>query len=249
MRSGELPAEAVLEALYNDFGLLIERAPGIYSFSHLTLHEHLVARFIVDHRSELELVELYGRHASWFAVVTLVSRILPKADAFLRALWARIAIADSHDIALWLAVWEMEPICEPRTVLELMGALAGDLRSSLDCLDCLYLINESVLCGIPQSPSGLKRGVYDQEGGVVGVSPLFCSQVLCSIPDILKIFEVCGTSWRDLGLGDLDLFKALEQSKVGAIEGVEIVKSVSLETVAGSASSGGNSVLKRLTKG
>jgi len=37
------PSEELLPSLFNDFGILVERSPGLYSFSHLTLHEYLVA--------------------------------------------------------------------------------------------------------------------------------------------------------------------------------------------------------------
>ena len=228
MRSEELPSEEVLKALYNDFGILTERAPGIYSFSHLSLHEHLVARFIVDHRTELELVQLYGRHASWFSVVCMVARILPRADHFLMALWSRIKLSDPQDIALWLAVWKAEPICKPETVAELMRLLALALRSALDQIDCTFSVSRGTLFGIPQSPSGLKRGSSsDLEDYNEYMDPLFCQQLLCNVPDILEIFSKCQSSWRTLELENLYLFKVLAGAGVSTLEGVEFLQSVS----------------------
>lgn len=43
----QLDSEAVLRSIESQHGLLVERAKGIYSFSHLTFHEYFVAREIV----------------------------------------------------------------------------------------------------------------------------------------------------------------------------------------------------------
>jgi len=43
----QLDSEAVLRSIEAQHGLLVERAKGIYSFSHLTFHEYFVAREIV----------------------------------------------------------------------------------------------------------------------------------------------------------------------------------------------------------
>jgi predicted NACHT family NTPase len=41
-------SEAVLDALEAQHGLLIERAKGIYSFSHLTFQEYFAAQFLIN---------------------------------------------------------------------------------------------------------------------------------------------------------------------------------------------------------
>jgi predicted NACHT family NTPase len=43
----QLDSEAVLKSIESQHGLLVERARGIYSFSHLTFHEYFAAREIV----------------------------------------------------------------------------------------------------------------------------------------------------------------------------------------------------------
>ncbi|MBE9115501.1 NACHT domain-containing NTPase [Lusitaniella coriacea LEGE 07157] len=40
--------KAILEILEEQYGLLLERAPGIYSFAHLTLHEYFLTKAILD---------------------------------------------------------------------------------------------------------------------------------------------------------------------------------------------------------
>jgi predicted NACHT family NTPase len=50
----QLDSEAVLNSIEAQHGLLVERAKGIYSFSHLTFHEYFAAREIIWHSSSLE---------------------------------------------------------------------------------------------------------------------------------------------------------------------------------------------------
>jgi predicted NACHT family NTPase len=44
----QLNSEAVLKSIESQHGLLVERARGIYSFSHLTFHEYFTAKEIVS---------------------------------------------------------------------------------------------------------------------------------------------------------------------------------------------------------
>jgi hypothetical protein len=103
---GELDAEAVLHSMEAQHGLLIERAKGIYSFSHLTIHEYFAARqLLLDHSQSIE----YHRgqtllpHAvdpAWREVWLLVVDMLSDADILLGALAAKIV--DLRDRSLEL---------------------------------------------------------------------------------------------------------------------------------------------------
>ncbi|GAB4135362.1 MAG: hypothetical protein Fur0046_08060 [Cyanobacteria bacterium J069] len=50
----QLDSEAILRSIEAQHGLLVERAKGIYSFSHLTFHEYFTAREIVSNSPALE---------------------------------------------------------------------------------------------------------------------------------------------------------------------------------------------------
>ncbi|MEQ8752807.1 MAG: NACHT domain-containing protein [Coleofasciculus sp. G1-WW12-02] len=52
-----LDSEAVLKSIEAQHGLLVERARGIYSFSHLTFHEYFTAKWFVYHADWQGLVE------------------------------------------------------------------------------------------------------------------------------------------------------------------------------------------------
>jgi predicted NACHT family NTPase len=81
----ESDGEVVLKAVEAQHGLFVERAHGIYSFSHLTLHEYFTARYIVDHVADGALERLITQHLTddrWREVFLLTASMLSEADAF-----------------------------------------------------------------------------------------------------------------------------------------------------------------------
>ena len=83
----QLDSEAILKSIEAQHGLLIERAKGIYSFSHLTFHEYFCAREIVFNSNSLEasLNELM-EHVSdrrWREVFLLTAEMLRDASLLL----------------------------------------------------------------------------------------------------------------------------------------------------------------------
>lgn len=79
----DIDGEVVLRAIEAQHGLLIERASGIYSFSHLTFHEYFAARHIADHPDREVLGEV-SRHAAdprWREVLLLTTSMLDHLSA------------------------------------------------------------------------------------------------------------------------------------------------------------------------
>jgi hypothetical protein len=73
----------VLKSIEIQHGLLVERAEGIYSFSHVTFQEFLAAQYIVDNHNLTEnLVCNYLTHHRWQEVFILLAGLKP-ADHFL----------------------------------------------------------------------------------------------------------------------------------------------------------------------
>lgn len=72
----DLDAEAVLDAIAIEQGILVERARNIYSFSHLTLQEYLTAQYINDHRQVNQLVTKYLVDEHWKEVFLLVAGLM-----------------------------------------------------------------------------------------------------------------------------------------------------------------------------
>ncbi|MBW4624244.1 MAG: NACHT domain-containing NTPase [Brasilonema octagenarum HA4186-MV1] len=75
----ELDSEAVLKSIEGQHGLLVERAKGIYSFSHLTFQEYFTAREIVANSAWESLVE-HITDKRWREVFLLTAGMMRKAN-------------------------------------------------------------------------------------------------------------------------------------------------------------------------
>ncbi|MDJ0798177.1 MAG: NACHT domain-containing protein [Calothrix sp. MO_167.B12] len=78
----ELDSEAVLKSIESQHGLLVERAKGIYSFSHLTFQEYFTAREIVETQNSGSLERLIEKITDkrWREVFLLTAEMLRNAD-------------------------------------------------------------------------------------------------------------------------------------------------------------------------
>jgi predicted NACHT family NTPase len=78
-------AADILRAMEQHHGLLIERAQKIWSFSHLTFQEYLIARSVANHpnRANLEHLSGYTTHSRWSEVFLLTTELLPSVDQLL----------------------------------------------------------------------------------------------------------------------------------------------------------------------
>jgi predicted NACHT family NTPase/ribosomal protein L12E/L44/L45/RPP1/RPP2 len=83
----QLDSSAILQSMEAQHGLLIERAKGIYSFSHLTFHEYFTAREIVfnSHSLAATLQELvsFVTQKRWREVFLLIAEMLRDASLLL----------------------------------------------------------------------------------------------------------------------------------------------------------------------
>ncbi|MBE8970698.1 NACHT domain-containing NTPase [Nostocales cyanobacterium LEGE 12452] len=85
----KLDSEAVLKSIEAQHGLLVERAKGIYSFSHLTFHEYFAAREIVANSAWESLVE-HITEIRWREVFLLAAGMMRKADDLLVLMKSKI---------------------------------------------------------------------------------------------------------------------------------------------------------------
>ncbi|MDZ7969232.1 MAG: NACHT domain-containing NTPase [Nostoc sp. DedSLP03] len=83
----QLDSERLLKSIEAQHGLLVERAKGIYSFSHLTFHEYFAAREIVfgTHSLEerLQNLVIHLNDKRWREVLFLALGMSPSADHLL----------------------------------------------------------------------------------------------------------------------------------------------------------------------
>jgi predicted NACHT family NTPase len=89
-------SEDVLRSIEAQHGLLVERAKGIYSFSHLTLHEYFTAReFIFGTQPLEEMLQNLVSHIiekRWREVFLLAVGMLPSADHLLQLMKQQVDV-------------------------------------------------------------------------------------------------------------------------------------------------------------
>jgi predicted NACHT family NTPase len=103
-------SEAVLKSIEAQHGLLVERARGIYSFSHLTFHEYFTAREIVYSSNQETLLKILASHMSetrWREVLLLTLGMLKSADNLLQLMKRQVdglLATDSklQDFLVWI---------------------------------------------------------------------------------------------------------------------------------------------------
>ncbi|MEM1289988.1 MAG: hypothetical protein AAGH67_00740, partial [Cyanobacteria bacterium P01_H01_bin.162] len=144
---------SVLRNVEVQHGILVERAVGIYSFSHLTLQEYLTAQYIDDNRKISELVKQYFLDPRWQEVFLLVSGIMrggadilllemqfqsrrnfkehasPKLNELLR--WASKSIASSNENGAPLISNRVIAIALSRVISNSMQESIGDSGYSI----------------------------------------------------------------------------------------------------------------------
>jgi predicted NACHT family NTPase len=89
----QLDSEAVLKSIEAQHGLFVERARGIYSFSHLTFHEYFTARKIVTNTSDNQLLIILADRITeihWREVFLLTVGMLDNADLLLQLMKQQI---------------------------------------------------------------------------------------------------------------------------------------------------------------
>jgi predicted NACHT family NTPase len=112
----ELDSAAVLKSIEAQHGLFVERARGIYSFSHLTFHEYFTARKIANSCNPYTMTdpELQGlaQHLTerrWREVILLTVGMLEDAGALLQLLKQQTDVLMSGDEQLQhFLVWVAE---------------------------------------------------------------------------------------------------------------------------------------------
>jgi len=82
-------SQGVLQAIAFQHGLLIERAQKVWSFSHLTFQEYLVAKWFCDQIAWSKLVS-YITHKSWREVFLLVVEMLHNPDNLLQLMKVKL---------------------------------------------------------------------------------------------------------------------------------------------------------------
>jgi predicted NACHT family NTPase len=97
----QLDSAAIIKAIESQHGLFVERAKGIYSFSHLTFHEYLAARELVYNGSQdtLKLLASKITDRRWHDILRLAVGMMREADELLLLMKEhcdRLLASDQH---------------------------------------------------------------------------------------------------------------------------------------------------------
>jgi len=95
-----LDSAAVLHSIEAQHGLMVERASGIYSFSHLTFHEYFTARRIEKRDDLLEQLVTHVTETRWREVFLLTAGMLESADTLVQLMKAQIDQLVANDKTL-----------------------------------------------------------------------------------------------------------------------------------------------------
>lgn len=130
-----LDGKAVLDAITIQQGILVERAEGIFSFSHLTLHEYLTAYHVAQQPDQMQaLVEEHLTDDRWREVFLLVAGSLSNATPLLESMAAKTptllvmeklkALVNWADSATAGSLGDYKPAAKRAAALDLDLALA-----------------------------------------------------------------------------------------------------------------------------
>ena len=152
----QLDSEAILHSIEAQHGLLIERAKGIYSFSHLTFHEYFAAREIVfnSHSLETTLKELvpHVTEKRWREVFLLTTEMLRDAALLLLPMKQTIdqLLASSDKLQDFL-----EHVCDRATAPEFSAFKPAAVRAFYFDIDFDIDENRSVALSLDRSANTL----------------------------------------------------------------------------------------------
>ncbi len=162
-----LDSRKVLDEISAQQGILVERVEDVYSFSHLTLQEYLVAQHI-SHTDDFDqgyevIVRQHLTQQRWREVLLLVPGLLPKADKVLQ-LMHQIAVQEISSSALQRLLLSTEEVTANaehefsptvRRSIAIESVLVGLLTCTSDRVSELAII----LIGVGSNASALVRAL------------------------------------------------------------------------------------------
>lgn len=135
----ELDAAVVLESIEAQHGLLIERARGIYSFSHLTFHEYFTAQEFANNSDPQKLEQAlqslvkYITEKRYREVFLLIVEMLPNANYLLHLMKSQTDALLAEDTRLQqFLTWVKEKLTAVNTQHKPAAVLAYYLGLDLD---------------------------------------------------------------------------------------------------------------------
>lgn len=104
----EFDSQAILKTIETKYGLLVEQAKDIYSFSHLSFQEYFTAQHIVENRTPEAMHTVIVRRIidrQWRQVFLMISGRLANADEFLKMIFFQINLLVRPQVFQELLGW------------------------------------------------------------------------------------------------------------------------------------------------
>lgn len=139
-----IDADKVIDAITVQQGIFVERAMGVYSFSHLTLQEYLCAEYIIKWSFQDRLVKKHVTDNRWREVFLLIPGLMGGAAiSFIEKLEVQTHQAILEHITLkGLLTW-----AEAKTTYSTSG-YSGETKRIFALLLIFYLVSERTLAVI-----------------------------------------------------------------------------------------------------
>lgn len=157
----------LLKAIEAQHGLLVERAVGIYSFSHLTIHEYFTARYLVESSHLAELRRVVHDHFfkdSWREVFLMIASILDDAtplydgvgELFTRKFFSSVPIINLLDTSIRIPTIDPDHVFSARGAKSAAGATSSRndptlipalLHKARDLCETLAALFHFIKCG------------------------------------------------------------------------------------------------------
>ena len=194
----EVDSEAVLKSIEYQHGLLVERAKGIYSFSHSTFQEYFTAREIVETQNKSSLEKLVENITDkrWREVFLLTAGMLRNADELVLLMKQKIDGLVAEDEKLQeLLTWAEEKSISLETPYNYAAVRAfysyfASIKNS--CIQELIHPNRSILAYIidPKLRSDIANS-YVSANDIVAIRGL---------PSLFSNFALVFTLPNDIGI-------------------------------------------------
>ena len=126
----------MLKQIEAQHGLIVERAKGIYSFSHLTLQEYFTASYLIKaHNEQLldQVVAIALKDQKWREVVLYTVALLPTADPILKRMAKQLAVmrGNEHGVVCFLAYCYCESLIRSPTARHVDGFIPSEIMEKI----------------------------------------------------------------------------------------------------------------------
>ncbi|MFY9225089.1 MAG: NACHT domain-containing protein [Blastocatellia bacterium] len=203
----ELDSEQVIKSIEAQHGILVERAEGIYSFSHLTFQEYFTAKYIVDKNNYQQIIEQHLFDSKWKEVFLLTSGLVGEADELLLAIKTKIdSLLDDEFTYLLRQIFENENLLRGVIDTNKLSDLRMAMPVEVKCISLLTFLN-FVIVEIRDIETDTDRPIR-----AIGVDIFRARAIAIDIGSVMDM-DIPGVIVRSIDMDvDIDIARAIVRS-------------------------------------